>query len=92
MDVIKMIFILVLLLAGIMFFVNLIFYSFVELFIAGNLLFLFFKNRKHYYVVVRSLNLFDAELIYLKDKIYGHPLKCLMGIFSKKWRESLWLE
>lgn len=92
MDAVEMVFTLVMLVGGIVFFINLLFFSFVELFIAGNLLFLFFKNRKHFYVVCRSLNSFDVELFYLKDKVYGHPIKCLMGIFSKKWRESLWEE
>lgn len=92
MDVIVMVFTLVLLLAGIMFFLHLVFFSFVELFIAGNLLFLFFKNRRHFYVICRSLDRFDSELFFLKLNVYGRPVKCLMGIFSKKWRESAWQE
>lgn len=92
MEVILIVFILVLLLAGIMFFLHLVFYSFLELFIAGNLLFLFFKNRKHFYVICRSLDRFDSELFFLKCNVYGRPIKSLMGIFSKKWRESVWQE
>lgn len=74
------------------FFIHIIFFAFVELFIAGNLFLLFLKNRKHFYVVVRSLQKFYAEYLFLKCNLYGHPVRCLIGIFSKKRRESLWGE
>lgn len=76
----------------IVFFIHIIFFGFVELFIAGNLFLLFLKNRKHFYVVVRSLQEFDGEYLFLKCNLYGHPVRCLIGIFSKKRRESLWVE
>lgn len=75
-----------------LFFLVQILSSLVDLFITLYLIYLFFKNRKRTYVLSRSLDQFHWEWFYLRSWIYGHPFKFWIGIFSKKGRDSLWVE